>query len=195
MMEAPFDDEQLTIALKRGDPSAQDAAYRAFRPLLLRTCTYFLGYQDPEVEDVVQEAFLAAFEKIPSFEYRGSGSLQAWIKRIAVNRCYNRWRHRDKLILSEETDMELFSRSAAVSGMAVQEEDEQVRLQKEALREARAKMGSPCREMLDLRDSQGLSYAEIGRRLKVPMGTVMSRLSRCRESLKQLVERRMEGKR
>jgi RNA polymerase sigma-70 factor (ECF subfamily) len=193
-MEARSDEEQLVQRLKQGDASAQDKAYRTYYPTLYRTSAYFLGYQDPEIEDAVQEAFMAAFQKIEAFEYRGPGSLQAWIKRIAVNRCYNRWRHRDRMILSEEADMELFSRSAAVKGMAAREEEEQHHIRREAIQSARDEMGSPCRELLDLRDSQGLSYAEIGHQLKLPMGTVMSRLSRCRESLKRLVERRMGDK-
>ena len=55
-------------------------------------------------------------------------------------------------------------------------------------------MGEPCRGLLNLRDSQGKSYALISETLKVPMGTVMSRLARCRETLKQMVLQALESK-
>ena len=44
-----------------------------------------------------------------------------------------------------------------------------------------------------MRDEKGKSYAEISEKLKVPMGTVMSRLARCRETLKELVKRVLTG--
>jgi len=48
-------------------------------------------------------------------------------------------------------------------------------------------MGDPCRSLLRLRDEEEESYSSIAETLKVPIGTVMSRLARCKEALKKLV--------
>jgi RNA polymerase sigma-70 factor (ECF subfamily) len=54
------------------------------------------------------------------------------------------------------------------------------------LRQAVKALGEPCRSLVSLRDLEGKSYAEVARQAKIPMGTVMSRLSRCREQLKKI---------
>jgi RNA polymerase sigma factor (sigma-70 family) len=74
----------------------------------------------------------------------------------------------------------------------VEKEDEKAREGEErdlltVLKEEMAALGARCRELLDLRDRQGKNYAELSKHLKVPIGTVMSRLARCKEALKQRV--------
>jgi DNA-directed RNA polymerase specialized sigma24 family protein len=53
-------------------------------------------------------------------------------------------------------------------------------------------MGDPCKRLLELRMKEDASYIDMARKLKVPMGTIMSRLARCTAALKELVERLME---
>ena len=62
-----------------------------------------------------------------------------------------------------------------------------------ALEKGKEGLGKPCRDLLILRDEGAKSYVEIGEILRVPMGTVMSRLARCRETLKELVRRVISG--
>ena len=54
-------------------------------------------------------------------------------------------------------------------------------------------MSEKCRGVLELRDLKGESYINIARVLKIPPGTVMSQLARCRQALKQLLENEKSG--
>jgi RNA polymerase sigma-70 factor (ECF subfamily) len=76
-------------------------------------------------------------------------------------------------------------RDAAALSEEGLEKEEQGRL----LRAALAGLKEPCKQILELRDIKGASYAQISKLLKLPMGTVMSRLLRCRQVLKQKVQR------
>ncbi len=54
------------------------------------------------------------------------------------------------------------------------------------------KIGAECREIVVLRDKEEKTYIEIGQLLKIPLGTVMSRLSRCKKALKVLIEKMIQ---
>ena len=74
------------------------------------------------------------------------------------------------------------------------EEESSLRDQRLAvIAEQKKLLGAPCQDLLELREVQGKSYAELTTIFKAPMGTIMSRLARCREALKQLVLRVLEG--
>lgn len=181
-----MDDLELARAVGTGDEAAEALFYQRYRPRLAKAAVYFLGPQDPEVEDVVQQAFLVAFQKLDAYD-PARASLYTWMARICVNLCYQRLDKRRREQATAWEDLE-----AAVAPLAAQKavdsDDEQRRQGLLArLRQAMQGLGRACRELLELRDQQGHSYAEVGRRLKVPIGTVMSRLSRCRQSLKALV--------
>ena len=161
------------------------------REWLRRTCVHILGYADPEVDDMLQETFAAAFAKLGSFEFRSS--LGHWLRQICVHFCYRRLRHRKRMVLQAQEDLEQLFVAGAIEkeGEKHREKDE---TQKAALvRKAKEALGKPCRELIGLRDEEGKSYVEIAETLKVPMGTVMSRLARCRENLKELVQKLISG--
>lgn len=145
-----------------------DAAYTLARYLL----------RDPhDAEDAVQEAFLRALKYFGS--YRG-GDPKAWILAIVRNECRSRGA-RTKAV--EEFDEELHS-DEATSADALALETEA----KETIREALDLLPSEFREVIVLREIQGLSYQEIADIVKAPIGTVMSRLSRGRARLEKTVK-------
>jgi RNA polymerase sigma-70 factor (ECF subfamily) len=180
-----LEDRELVDKFLRGDTDAEELFYSLFRPRLYRTSVYFLGSQDPDAEDVVQETFLIALPKIKDFDF--CAPLYAWLRQICVYLCYERLRKRKRVLLSLEEDLETFTRKLAADRVRDRDEEEDKRVKLALLEKLKKEMDEPSRKILELRDSQGQSYAEISRNLNIPIGTVMSRLARSREALRKLV--------
>ncbi len=181
-----MEEKRLVERVLQKDPLAEKEFYDSHRPRLHRLATCILGYRDGDVEDAVQETFLTAFQHLPEFEFKST--LYTWLYRICVFRCYERLRARKRQVASMDTEMEVYARKAAMA--ASQEANEaDHRTYQELLNREREAVGGKCRDLLRLRDVEGLSYARIAETLRVPIGTVMSRLSRCKEIFKERVAR------
>ncbi len=181
-----MDERELVQKILQGDEKAKEQFFVTYRERLYRNCVYLLGYNDPEAEDVVQETFITAFEKLPGFEFRSS--LSTWLTQICIFKCHNRYRQRDKLVNQEHAELDLLLQSEALERQDAgnREKDRQNKLR--IIGKCLENMGKECREIIELRELQEKSYIEIGKRLKIPMGTVMSRLSRCKRALKTIVQ-------
>lgn len=180
-----MDDRELVQKLINKDPMAEQYFFSAYKEKLYQACTYLLGYQDPEAEDIAQEAFMVALRKLPEFEFRSS--LYRWLYRICVFLCYKRIRARNRQVAHLDEQLEAMSGPLAVEREFRDQQDLETQKIMIMIRQQRDLMGAPCRDLLVLRDDEEKSYALISELLKIPMGTVMSRLARCKEALKQLV--------
>ncbi len=180
-----MDDRDLVRGLLEKDSSAERFFFRTYRPKLYRIATFILGNGDPEVEDVVQETFLAALQDLSKFQFRST--FLHWLRRICVYRCYDRIRRRKRQVANANEELENLTNGIAVEKAAekVREGDKRDLLQ--IVKSELEALGDRCREILDLRDRQNKNYAELSKFLKVPIGTVMSRLARCKDELKQRV--------
>jgi RNA polymerase sigma-70 factor, ECF subfamily len=178
-----LEERELVQKILQGDERAKAQFFVTYRERLYRDCVYLLGYQDPEAEDVVQEVFITAFEKLPEFEFRSS--LSTWLTQICIFKCHNRFRQRAKLVNQEQAEMDVLLHSTALQREAQKDtEGEKRRIIEKCLE----KIGKECREIIEQRELQENSYIEVGKALKIPLGTVMSRLSRCKKALRVLVE-------
>lgn len=154
---------------------------------------YRLTEDAEEARDLTQETFLRAFQSIDRF--RGDADLKTWLYRIAVNQARNRWRwwRRRKRgeTISLDANMgqreEPLSDSLRASGLNPEQET-LAREREAALRKALQSLSRNFREVLVLRDVEGLSYEEIAVALDISMGTVKSRLSRGRIELRRKIE-------
>ena len=140
-----------------------------------------------DAEDVVQEAALRAFRSLDSFN---DGSARAWVLAIVRNTAYT-WSSKnrrvalvaiDDLGLDEKTEVEL-SGGANGTSTPTPEHELIARAEADELERAIAALPPQIREVVVLRDLQGLSYREIATVACVPIGTVMSRLARGRQHL------------
>ena len=140
-----------------------------------------------DAEDVVQEAYLRALRFFDSF--RG-GDSRAWILKIVRNTCYSWARKRAPGRAEEEFDETVHTREEkqddAEVKLVARAESDRVRRALEALPDA-------FREVLVLREIEGLSYKEIADITGAPMGTVMSSLSRARQRLREQLTTERKG--
>jgi len=139
---------------------------------------------DHDAADVVQDATVRALRFFGGF--RG-GDARAWLLAIVRNACYSRLRASrpselavpfDEEIHSDDTD----ARAANPEARALRQASGR------SIREALEALPVGLRETIVLRELEGLSYAEIAAVAEIPIGTVMSRLSRARRQLQQTLK-------
>jgi len=140
-----------------------------------------------DADDVVQEAFLRAFRFFPGF--RG-GDARAWLMRIVRNTCFT-WLHANRPLQdASEFDENLFPPDTPVPN------PEDILLQNDngtLMRKALEKLPPNFREVIILRELEGMSYREIAEITGMPAGTVMSSLSRARDRLRHVLTVLMHG--
>ncbi|MGH7551009.1 MAG: RNA polymerase sigma factor [Gemmatimonadota bacterium] len=152
------------------------------------SCLRLLGDAD-EAEDVVQEAFVSAYEHLRDYDpaYR----FYTWLYRIARNRCLNVIRRRKLWSLVSLSDPE--RAPALPSGDRSDRSLEDGELAA-ALAACRSSLPADQREVFDLRHAEGFSYREIAAAVGIPEGTVMSRLARAREKMRICLESKGVGR-
>ena len=139
----------------------------------------WLTRNDHDAEDLVQEAYLRAFK---SFEGFHGGDGRGWILAIVRNACYTSLQQNRRQELAEVFDEEVHTvEDYARSPEAMLLESANAQL----LREALEKLPVEFREILILRELEGMSYREIADLAGIRVGTVMSRLARGRERLQR----------
>lgn len=186
--------DALVTGLREGSEQAYEALILAYQQPVYNLV--FRLMSDPgDACDVVQEVFLKVFRNIHRF--RGGSSLKTWIYRIAVNEAHNhrRWfsRHQGPEIGFAPNDEAagLHEGNLADPGrspfdLALNEETRVL------VERALAKLNPKFRAAVVLRDIEDLSYEEIASVLEVSLGTVKSRILRGRESLRKILEGRLE---
>ena len=141
----------------------------------------WLTQNEHDAEDSVQDAYLRAIRHFGRFQ---GGDGRAWLLAIVRNQCYDYMRHKGVRERTTPFDEELHNARQATN------DPEASLLQKERaglLRQALSELPMGLREVVVLRDLEELSYREIASIARIPMGTVMSRLSRGRKRLQQVL--------
>jgi RNA polymerase sigma factor (sigma-70 family) len=150
-----------------------DAAYNFAR---------FLSRDADAAQDIVQEAFLRAYR---SFDGYQGGDARAWIFAIVRN-CYHNWLldRRRKAVIEVDVHSKDNPEENAIDNVPSDEDSPETsllrRAESGAVRLVLNKLPRPLREILVLRELEGLSYRQIAEIAGLPIGTVMSRLARAR---------------
>ena len=176
-------DADILAEVSAGDIDAYGKIVRRYQGRLYNFVFRFVSDRET-AEDIVQEAFLRAFGKRK--EYRAIANFSTWLFTIAGNlakselRRRKRWRlfslHRDE---ESDTGMELPDESMRPDHMA------ETSLFNVEIQNAIASLPDNYRQVILLRDVEGMSYYEISEIVKCPVGTVKSRVNRGRLKLQQ----------
>lgn len=148
----------------------------------------WLTSDDQDAADVVQEAYLRALRSFDTF--RG-GDGRAWLLAIVRNACWDHLRrHRPHELASFDEDLHTPDTAGPTPETLLIQQADQARV-----RAAMEALPSSWREVLILREMEGMSYKEIAEVAGIPIGTVMSRLARARSGLQQALQAReqLEG--
>ena len=183
------DDDAASVArCRRGDPEAFAALVRKHQKRMLNIAYRMTGDYE-EACDVVQESFLSAWRAIGKF--RGDARFSTWLCGIVLNHARNHLAQRtlrtrrDGASLDDPVNP---ARGAAAGGIRDPDASPEERLERREVearvQECIGRLDGEQREVIVLRDIQGYSYEEIGAMLKMPDGTVRSRLFRARNALK-----------
>src|SRR5947208_2793587 len=171
--------------------AAQEHELASFEAMMLphldaaHNLAKWLLRNEQDAQDVVQEAYLRAFKSFSGFH--GSNG-RAWLLTIVRNTSYTLLKKNRAADLTTTFDEEIHaSCHESVSPATILEHAEDAELIKEAMDELPAEF----REILALRHQEGPSYKEIADIAQIPLGTVMSRLARARDKLKECLAARI----
>jgi len=175
-----MDSEERLSRLCAGDVRALEDCYREHGARVYRLCLQVLA-QAADAEDATQEVFLRILDRARQFD--GRSSFSTWLYRLTVNLCLHRVersRTRRALPLPPASEDPMDGGPSPLE-LAARRDD--------AARALRllARLPVDQRLALHLREVEGLAYREIADALEVPVGTVMSRISRAREGLSRLL--------
>lgn len=185
-------EKALVRRLQRREEAAFNEFVGSHQALVFNVCYRMLA-NAAEAEDVAQDVFVKSFKAIGTF--RGDSALSTWLYRIAVNLCKNRLKYlarrqyKTSASFDDVTDAGLVGHAGAAMtvGEPVARPDEALEGSRAEARiqRALATLDLEFRELLILRDVQGLTYAEMVEVTGLAEGTVKSRLHRARGALRR----------
>ena len=176
-VEAAFKNihQDLIDGCREGDQRAQFQVYKLYYKAMFNTSLRIVN-DDMEAEDVMQEAFLSAFEKINT--YSGTVSFGAWLKRIVVNRSLDALGKRKGIF--EDIESHVGIRDDSPDDAAYREE---VTTRVEEVKAAIERLPEGYRVILSLYLIEGYDHDEIAEMLNISSSTSRSQLSRAKQKL------------
>ena len=170
-VERRADDDRLVARVRAGDPEAFEALYRRHAAQIFGLVLRMLRNR-ADAEDLVQEIFLQAHDKLPSFE--GRSAFGTWLYRLGVNRCLDHLRSRGAKEQSRTDPLEpTFSAQRSPGGTR--------RLE---LERAIGELPPSSRAAFLLHDVEGYDHKEVGEILGIAVGTSKSLVHRARMKLR-----------
>jgi len=187
------EDYELVSLCQKGDAAAFEALVEKHQKKILNIAYRMIGNYE-EACEVVQDAFLAAYRAVGKF--RGESRFSSWLCAIAINLSKNRMKqmkirfHREGSSIDDpaETEDGRLKRDPPAQEPSIVDQLEKKEVQVK-VQECMNLLDDEYREVLVLRDVQGFSYEEICDILKIPDGTVKSRLFRARDALKDCLKK------
>lgn len=173
--------EQIIVRCKRGDRKAQYEIYKLYAKAMYNVCLRITG-DTLEAEDVLQEAFLIAFEKIAT--YRNEAAFGAWLKKIVVNAALNQVRKRRFQFADIDSNEDYEDESPHEAIVT-----EEMSYQAEQIRKAIAQLPDGFRIVFSLYLLEGYDHQEIAEILGISVSTSKSQYNRAKKKLQEILKK------
>jgi RNA polymerase sigma-70 factor (ECF subfamily) len=193
-----LEDAQVAALLVRrcvaGDAVAWDEIVQRYHRRIYNICYRFAGSPD-DAQDLTQEVFIRMYRTLNSYDV-GRGAFMTWVTTLTRNLLVDHFRKTKHDRLTDSLDTTASDNPDAMT-LSDRIPDEgpapdsgvQSRETRDAVHQALQKLSPELREAVILRDLQDMDYREIATVLKVPEGTVKSRINRGRAELARLLQR------
>ena len=192
-----MEDVQVVAMLVRrcvaGDAAAWEEIVQTYNRRIYNICYRFAGSSD-DAEDLAQEVFIKMYRTLASYD-SSKGAFVTWVTTITRNLLVDHFRKTKQDRITDSLDATSPHEDAQPLSEQIQDQsappDQHVRRREasEAIHAALSRLSPELREALILRDLQDFDYREIATVLKVPEGTVKSRINRGRAELARLLQR------
>jgi RNA polymerase sigma-70 factor, ECF subfamily len=184
------DDHQLIADCLKGNPAAFGELVRRYQDRLFNIVARLIDNRD-DAQDVVQEAFINAYQSLDSF--KGDSLFFTWLYRIAVNNAISFKRKKRVMVRidsggSDPVIEPLDNSELTRPGHALEQAEQEQKIQ-----QALARLSPEHRSVLVLKDMEEQKYEEMAETLGVPIGTIRSRLHRARLEFREVLERMDEN--
>jgi RNA polymerase sigma-70 factor (ECF subfamily) len=180
-------DAQLVERCLGGEETAWEDLVRLHSRRVYGICFRFTG-SDGEAQDITQEVFLRVFQSLKSFR-AGEGSFQVWLARLTRNLLIDHYRKGRMARATDSIEEQLATLEETSATGSRTERTLEGREAGELLQTALRRLSPELREAVVLRDLEELEYREIADVLRVPEGTVKSRINRGRAELGRVLKR------
>src|ERR1051325_3502523 len=181
-------DNSLVSRCLRGEESAWEELVRLHTKRVYALCYRFTG-SNPEAQDLTQEVFLRVFRTLRTFR-SGEGSFTTWLARVSRNLLIDHYRRTRQERVTDSIEEQLPVLEEEGAAASVRPDHQQAgREASEILQITLQKLSPGLREAVILRDLQELEYREIADVLRIPEGTVKSRINRGRAELARLLRK------
>jgi RNA polymerase sigma-70 factor (ECF subfamily) len=167
--------KELIRLCRRHDVAAQKVLYQAFYGFVYTTSNRYASCRE-ECEEILQDVFLKVFTKID--KYNDALSFQAWVKKITVNTCIDKYR-------SKVNDIVTYELETAEQNIELAES--MVNADAEYLLALVQQLPVSYRTTFNMYAIDGYAYTEIAEMLQVSIGSVKSNLAKARKQLKEKI--------
>ncbi len=172
-------EKDIVLRAARGDSDAFSLLVEEYQGPVYRLALR-MGLSPSDAEEAAQDAFVSAWRALPNF--RGDSKFSTWLYKLTTNAALDILRREKKHLGDQDvTEMELSDEGESMEE-AVERQDTV-----QAVRWAIGQLAPEYREILLLRYLQQLSYEEIQEALRLPKGTVKSRMNRAKAQLKEIL--------
>ena len=187
MPDSQIQVDNLIEKAQQGDIDSFNALVLQFQDYIF-TISYRIMGESDSASDATQDTFLTAYRKLDSF--RG-GNFKAWIARIATNTCYDELRkqkRRPQDYIEDMAGAEMYGEIPIATDAPSPEEEAQRSDLNRALQDCIMSLTDDQRIVLVMSDVEGYAYQEIADSVDTSLGTVKSRLSRARLSVRRCLQ-------